>query len=144
MKRNLLSAVIFASLSAGVLRMSDADGSASPSTDPAPVTKESLLDRVEALFAKGVAGVEAILHDAISAVEEMFATDDGESVTIGLSDTGNVPSELTEDAGNASTSAATDAPASPAAPVVADAGNVATPAAGSDAAPVTGDTPPTA
>lgn len=86
-----LRTILFASMLAATCRaVEDA-----PAAQAAPeVTKESLIERIEALLEKGVTGVETLLHDAITDIEDFFAGDE----EVGNADAG-------------ATQPATDAPA---------------------------------
>lgn len=77
MKRSMFSMLFMSAMS---YRMSDD----APAAVAAPVvaTKESLLQRVEALFERGIEGVESALHDAIEVVENLFAGDDDATLDI--------------------------------------------------------------
>ena len=65
MKLRILS-VLF--MSAHAYSMSDPADSAAP----APVTKESIIERVEALFEKGYDEAATVLHDLLTDVESVF------------------------------------------------------------------------
>lgn len=126
MKKNLFVMAIFGAVAASTFHMADED-SASTGTEPGAPSQASLLARVEALFAKGVAGVEAVFHDALSAVEEMFSTDDGSTLDVSVSDEGNdgaatvasaSPAVADVDAGNASSGTSSPSPDTPATPTV--------------------------
>jgi hypothetical protein len=83
MKRSLMSTILFAGVAAATYAMSE-DAPAVADAAPVAPTKESLIQRIEDLFAKGMQGVENLLHDAISVVEEAFSGDE-DSATIDLS-----------------------------------------------------------
>jgi hypothetical protein len=90
MYKKFLAMTVFASVAAATFKMADDAGAST--TETAAPTKESLIERVEALFARGVEGVETMLHDAIAVVEGMFAGDD--EVTLG----NDAPATQTEQA----------------------------------------------
>lgn len=130
MFRKTLAFVALAGISAATFRMSDDTPTATAApVDQAP-TKESLLARVEALFERGIEGIENALHDAIGAVETLWADAQDDDATLDIT-TG----EDVADAGEAQPDVADTAP-------TGDAGESAavTPADGSDAASAsTGD-----
>lgn len=80
--KSLMKFVLFGLLAACTAHVTD-ESAAAVNTDGTP-SKESLLERVEALFARGLAGVESVLHDAIGAVEDLFATDDGSTLDVSV------------------------------------------------------------
>ena len=90
------------------------------------VTKESLIQRVEALIEKGVEGIADALHDAIEVVESLFSGDDAgneEPVADGADGSESDDQQAGNDSptsGNADTAAPADAePVEPDAPPAA-------------------------
>lgn len=88
-----LRTILFASMLAATCRAVE-DAPAAVEQPALEVTKESLIERIEALLEKGVTGVETLLHDAITDIEDFFAGDE----EVGNADAG-------------ATQPATDAPA---------------------------------
>lgn len=105
MKRSLISMVLFAGAAAATYRMSD-DAPSAVGEAVATVTKESLLQRIEDLFAKGVQGVENLLHDAISVVEEAFGGEDADEEAAPNEDAAATPTEAAAPADTGETPAA--------------------------------------
>jgi len=84
MKKNIMS-VLF--MSAFAYRMSDdAPGAGTEPIVTVEPTKESLLQRVEDLFEKGIEGVEHLIHDALTVVEGMFASDEDATLDVTTND----------------------------------------------------------